>query len=103
MFIAVTNTVRKKGRLLCHVAERTFTNGKMAGGRVAIFVAGHLPARRNMGMFIKKRAERAAKAEWAAKKKAEAEAKALTLAETSAEAALDTISAAINPSQAETV
>ena len=52
---------------------------------------------------IKKRAERAAKAEWAAKKKAEAEAKALTLAETSAEAALDTISAAINPSQAETV
>lgn len=51
----------------------------------------------------KKRAERAAKAEWAAKKKAEAEAKALTLAETSAEAALDTISAAINPSQAETV
>ena len=50
----------------------------------------------------KKRAERAAKAEWAAKK-AEAEAKALTLAETSAEAALDTISAAINPSQAETV
>ena len=49
---------------------------------------------------IKKRAERA---EWAAKKKAEAEAKALTLAETSAEAALDTISAAINPSQAETV
>ena len=52
---------------------------------------------------IKKRAERAAKAEWAAKKKAEAEAKALTLAESSAEAALDTISAAINPSQAETV
>lgn len=51
----------------------------------------------------KKRAERAAKAEWAAKKKAEAEAKALTLAETSAEAALDTISAEINPSQAETV
>ena len=51
----------------------------------------------------KKRAEQAAKAEWAAKKKAEAEAKALTLAETSAEAALDTISAAINPSQAETV
>ena len=33
MFIAVTNTVRKKGRLLCHVAERTFTNEKMAGGR----------------------------------------------------------------------
>lgn len=51
----------------------------------------------------KKRAERAAKAEWAAKKKAEAEAKALTLAATSAEAVLDTISAAINPSQAETV
>ena len=50
----------------------------------------------------KKRAERAAKAEWAAKK-AEAEAKPLTLAETSAEAAFDTISAAINPSQAETV
>ena len=50
----------------------------------------------------KKRAERAAKAEWAAKK-AEAEAKALTLAATSAEAVLDTMSAAINPSQAETV
>ena len=38
--------------LLCHVAERTFTNEKMAGGRVAIFVAEHLPARRNMGMFM---------------------------------------------------
>ena len=58
---------------------------------------------RKQEQAIKKRAERAAKAEWAAKKKAEAEAKALTLAETSAEAALDTISAAINPSQAETV
>ena len=52
MFIAVKNTVRRKGRLLCHGAERTFTSGRMAGGRVAIFVAEHLPARRNMGMFM---------------------------------------------------
>ena len=48
MFIAVKNTVRRKGRLLCHGAERTFTSGRMAGGRVAIFVAEHLPARRNI-------------------------------------------------------
>lgn len=61
------------------------------------------PSQRKREQAAKKRAERAAKAEWAAKKKAEAEAKALTLAETSAEAALDTISAVINPSQAETV
>ena len=47
MFIAVTNTVRKKGRLLCHVAERTFTSGRMVGGRAAIFAAGHLPARQS--------------------------------------------------------
>ena len=37
-----------KEESICHVAERTFTNGKMAGGRVAIFVAEHLPARRNI-------------------------------------------------------
>ena len=54
MFIAVTNTVRKKGRLLCHVAERTFTSGRMAGGRVAIFAAGHLPARQSMAMYMPK-------------------------------------------------
>ncbi len=36
MFIAVTNTVRKKlGRLLCHVAERTFTKRKDGRWRVA--------------------------------------------------------------------
>lgn len=52
MLIAVTNTVRKKGRLLCHVAERTFTSGRMAGGRVAIFVAEHLAGKAEYGICL---------------------------------------------------